>query len=175
MKTILVFVTSLDGKITKWGYSNIKAWSSKSDQLYFSKLWNESPLIIMGSKTYEGNPPTPSPDHLVIVMSKKTSTFKELQVPGQLEFTDDTPIQIFERFKKDGYQQMTVVGGSQVATSFLKEQLIDEIWLTIEPFIFGSGGNFVVQQDLDISLKLLHCDKVNEQGTLITKYAVQKK
>ena len=60
-------------------------------------------------------------------------------------------------------------------TSFLKEQLIDEVWLTIEPKIFGTGGNFVIEEELDIDLKLLSCEKVNEQGTLITKYAVIKK
>ena len=70
---------------------------------------------------------------------------------------------------------MLVVGGPHVATSFLKEQLIDELWLTFEPKIFGIGGNFATDVKLDINLRLIHCEKVNEQGTLITKYAVLKK
>ena len=70
---------------------------------------------------------------------------------------------------------MLVVGGPHVATSFLKEQLIDELWLTFEPKIFGTGGNFATDVNLDINLHLIHCEKVNEQGTLITKYAVLKK
>ena len=70
---------------------------------------------------------------------------------------------------------MLVVGGPHIATSFLKEQLIDELWLTFEPKIFGRGGNFVTEINLDINLHLIHCEKVNEQGTLITKYAVLKK
>ena len=70
---------------------------------------------------------------------------------------------------------MVVFGSPHVATSFLKEQLIDELWLAIEPKIFGSGGNFVIEENLDINLRLISCEKVNEQGTLITKYAVMKK
>ena len=70
---------------------------------------------------------------------------------------------------------MLVVGGPHVATSFLKEQLIDELWLTLEPKIFGIGDNFATEVKLDINLHLIHCEKVNEQGTLITKYAVLKK
>ena len=70
---------------------------------------------------------------------------------------------------------MVVVGGPHVATSFLKEQLIDEVWLTIEPKIFGTGSNFATEVNLDIDLRLIHCEKVNEQGTLITKYGVLKK
>jgi dihydrofolate reductase len=54
----------------------------------------------------------------------------------------------------------------------LKEQLIDELWLTIEPRIFGTGGSFVIEENLDIKLKLISYEKVNDEGTLITKYGV---
>ncbi len=64
---------------------------------------------------------------------------------------------------------------TRISDTYLKEQLIDELWLTIEPKIFGTGGNFVIEEQLDINLKLTSCEKVNEQGTLITKYAVIKK
>ncbi|HXB30351.1 MAG TPA: hypothetical protein VNW49_11060, partial [Puia sp.] len=57
-------------------------------------------------------------------------------------------------------------------TSFLQAQLIDEIWLTIEPKIFGVGDNFATGTKLDIDLHLIQSEKVNDQGTLITKYAV---
>ena len=70
---------------------------------------------------------------------------------------------------------MLVLGGPQIATSFLKEQLIDELWLTIEPKIFRQGDNFATGVRLDINLHLMHFEKVNEEGTLITKYAVLKK
>ena len=70
---------------------------------------------------------------------------------------------------------MLVVGGPHIATSFLKEQLIDELWLTLEPKIFGIGGNFATDVKLDINLRLIHYEKVNKQGTLITKYEVLKK
>jgi len=76
--------------------------------------------------------------------------------------------------KNTGWRH-AVVGGPHIATSFLKEQLIDELWLTLEPKIFGTGGNFATDVKLDINLHLLHYEKVNEQGTLITKYAVLKK
>jgi dihydrofolate reductase len=69
---------------------------------------------------------------------------------------------------------MLVVGGAHIATSFLKEQLIDELWLTIEPKIFGVGGNFVIEEKLDIKLQLISCERVNLQGTLITIYSVIK-
>ncbi len=87
---------------------------------------------------------------------------------------NDSPEKLFKRFASEGHQQMVVVGGAQIATSFLKEQLIDELWLTIEPKIFGTGGSFVTEENLDINLQLLSSERVNEQGTIINKYSVIK-
>ena len=174
MKTILIFVSTLDGKVTKWGDSQVTLWSSQQDQDYFKRTWNESQLIIMGSNTFNANPRSPSPNQLLIIMTGRPGTYKHLEVRGQLEFTNESPLALSTRFKGKGYDRMLVVGGAHVAVSFLKDQLIDELWLTIEPRIFGQGGNFVTEEKLDISLRLIQSEKVNEKGTLINKYEVVK-
>jgi dihydrofolate reductase len=174
VKKILVFVSTLDGKITKWDNPKIKSWSSKSDQDYFKSLWNDSPLIIMGSETYNADPIRPSAKHLILVMTGKPLKYKSAEVPGQLEFTNESPLQLTAKFENAGIEKMVIVGGAHIATSFLKENLVDELWLTIEPKIFGKGSNFVTDEKLDIRLKLLDFERANEQGTLITKYSVIK-
>jgi dihydrofolate reductase len=175
MKIILIFVSTLDGKVTKWGDSHIKLWSSHQDQDYYKKIWNESHLIVMGSNTFNAEPLNPSSNHQLIIMTGHPDKYKSLEISEQIEFTNQSPVELTARFMRKGHEQMLVVGGPHVATSFLKEQLIDELWLTFEPKIFGIGGNFVTGGKLDINLRLIHCEKVNEQGTLITKYAVLKK
>jgi dihydrofolate reductase len=107
-------------------------------------------------------------------MTSHPDRYKSFEVPGQMEFTNETPVELSARFATKGHQQMLVVGGPHVATSFLKEQLIDELWLTLEPKIFGTGDNFATGAKLDIDLRLIQSEKVNDQGTLITKYAVLK-
>jgi dihydrofolate reductase len=174
MKTILIFVSTLDGKVTKWGESHVKSWSSPQDQDYYKKTWNESQLIVMGSNTFNAGA-FPSLNHQLIVMTGHPDKYKNSKKSGKIEFTSESPAKLTDRFKSKGYDQMLVVGGPHVATSFLKEQLIDELWLTLEPKIFGAGANFATDVKLDINLRLLHFEKVNEQGTLITKYAVLKK
>lgn len=67
---------------------------------------------------------------------------------------------------------MAVVGGGHIATSFFKDELIDELWLTIEPRIFGRGENFVTEEKLNINLTLISCEKLNDKGSLLTKYGV---
>jgi len=175
MKTILIFVSTLDGKVTKWGSSHVKFWSSHQDQDYYKNVLNESKLIVMGSNTFNTDSFKPSAGHLLTIMTRHPDKYKSLEVPGQIEFTNESPAALTARFKSKVYKQMLVIGGPHIATSFLKEQLIDELWLTFEPKIFGTGGNFVTDVKLDINLRLIHFEKVNEQGTLITKYTVLKK
>ena len=175
MKVILVFVSSLDGKVTKWGNSLVRTWTSKEDQAYYKQTWKDAQLIVIGSKTYMAEKFYSSQELLILVMTKHISKYKQYEVPGEIEFTEKEPEEIVEQFKEKGFDTMIVAGGAHVASSFFEKQLIDELWLTIEPKIFGTGGNFVSEQKLDIDLKMISCEKVNEQGTLITKYAVIKK
>ncbi len=128
----------------------------------------------MGSDTYNPDPVRPSSSHLLLVMTSQPSKYKSREIPGMLEFTNESPLQLVDRFEKKGIERMMIVGGARVATSFLKEQLVDELWLTIEPKIFGQGRNFVIDEQLDVKLKLLDFEKANEQGTLITRYAIVK-
>ena len=172
MKTILIFVSTLDGKITRWGDPMIRSWSSESDQVYFDEIWNNYHVIIMGSGTYLPAPVKPDSKHLFIVLTKHPENFKKVEVRGQLEFTSDSPLVLLERIRKTGEESVLIVGGAQIATSFFKGGLIDELWLTIEPRIFGLGGGFVKEEKLDIKLNLISIKKANNEGTLLTKYKV---
>lgn len=174
MKVVLVFVATLDGKVTKWNGTEVKSWSSENDQNYFRKLWNNSRLIVMGSGTYNADPIKPSINNLFIVMTGNPVRYKKYEVLEKLEFKKESPAKLVSYYEKEGYEEMLVVGGPHIATSFLIENLIDELWLTIEPKIFGMGANLVTTEKLDLNLRLISCEKVNEQGTLITKYAVLK-
>ena len=174
MKVILVFVSTLDGKVTEWGNSHVRDWTSKEDQEYYKQIWKDAQLIVMGSNTYMAEKFAPSSQHILLVMTQHISKYKQYGVPGQIEFIDTHPKELVQQFQNKGFETMIVVGGAHVATSFFEKQLIDELWLTIEPKIFGTGGNFVIEKKLDIDLKMISCEKVNEQGTLIAKYAVVK-
>src|SRR5436190_6148005 len=92
MKTILIFVSTLDGKVTKWGDPHVKSWSSHQDQDYYKKVWNESRLIIMGSNTFVAGQRKPSPHHYLVVMTRQPDKYKNSEVSGQLEFTNELPV-----------------------------------------------------------------------------------
>lgn len=174
MKVILVFVSTLNGKITRGDDPEVRHWSSKSDQEHYSRVWRNSSLIVMGSNTYNLNIITPSTDRLIVVMTRNPELYREKQVAGQLEFSNTDPPGLVSEFSRKDYDLMTVVGGPQLATSFLKANLADELLLTIEPRIFGQGHNLVTDDDLDVRLRLMESTRANDQGTLINRYSIIK-
>ena len=173
MKVILVMVSTVDGKITKWRDGDSFSWTSKEDQKQFLSVVRTSNLIVMGSKTYDLIKPKPKKGVLRIVMTSDPRRYTALSVPGQLEFTDESPQTLVDRLS-GGFRQMFLVGGGAVNTSFFKEGLVDELWLTIEPRIFGKGKMIVSKEELDMKLQLVSFEKLNKQGTLLVKYQVEK-
>jgi dihydrofolate reductase len=67
-----------------------------------------------------------------------------------------------------------LVGGATINGLFLKHNLVDELFLTIEPKIFGSGKNMTEGKLLNSKLQLKSVKKINKIGTLLLKYKINK-
>jgi dihydrofolate reductase len=175
MKITLVMVASVDGKTTKWAESGIYEWTSKEDREYFFSLIQKSPVIIMGRKTFDAARKMMrlSPEILRIVITRDPDKYEKLSVPGQLEFTSDASRNLIERLESRGMTEALLVGGEQINTSFFKEGLVTEVWLTIEPLILGSGNSLVLGEEFDIALRLQSVERLNERGTTLMKYLVE--
>jgi dihydrofolate reductase len=48
---------------------------------------------------------------------------------------------------------------------------VDEIWLTVEPLLFG-GGTPLLAARVDVRLALLASERLNAAGTLLLRYRV---
>ncbi len=173
MKVILVAVTSIDGKSTKWGDPNIYKWTSNEDHDQFFSLVTSHNLVVMGSKTYTAARSVLklAPGRMTIVMTRTPEKYSHETIPGQLEFTGESAREIVEKFK-DTHNELLLTGGAETNLLFLKENLVDEIILTIEPHLFANGTNLVADEKLDINLTLLSMQKLNQQGTLLLRYKV---
>jgi dihydrofolate reductase len=178
MKVTLINVSSIDGKLTKGTRNNIYEWSSPEDFAHFKQTLSQHNLIVMGSGTFnhvkdnETAGLKPEKERLRIILTSKPETYKQYAVPGQMEFSDETPTKLINRLEKLGYKQMLLVSGGKVATSFFKANLIDDLWITIEPKIFGTGEPLVQEEAFDISLQLFETKRLNENGALLLKYRI---
>lgn len=174
MKIILVMVETLNGKTTKGTTAGTSSWASQEDQDYFFKTLSENNLFIMGRRTYEAAKENMqlSDDRLRIILTSSPEKFVNDEVKGQLEFSSDDPQSLIKNLAERGYTQAILLGGAHTNTDFLKEKLVSEIWLTLEPKIFGTGNNLFSDEQLELDLELLSNEKLNPQGTLLLKYHV---
>lgn len=172
MKVTMVMLATVDGKTTRGDNTNIYTWTSPEDQKYFFSLIKEYSLIIMGSSTYEASKSVIKleKEKLRIVLTHSPNKYSNQLVSGQLEFTDESPEKLLKRLSTLGYRKMLLVGGGIINGLFLKLNLVNELYLTIEPKIFGSGKNIVENQSLNTKLKLVSVKKLNKTGTLLLKY-----
>lgn len=174
MKILLVMVASVDGKANKGNSSNVTEWTSKEDQSHFGALLKASKLILVGRKTFEQYKSTLSnlDDALCVVLTKGSDSQKDI-LPGQsLWFTGDSLDRVIQRLEKLDHQKALLIGGPTVNEAFLKAGLVNEVWLTIEPRLLGSGLNVAGNEPLNIEMQLMSVTKLNRNGTLLVKYKV---
>jgi len=65
-----------------------------------------------------------------------------------------------------------LIGGGKLNSEFLTRGLVDEIWLTLNPFILGEGRPFIAPKNFDKELKLQSCKQITKDRLLV-KYSVQ--
>lgn len=172
MRVTMVMLSSIDGKTTYGNDKNVYSWSSIEDQKHFFSLIKNNNLIVMGRATYDASRPVIKLEKgkLRIVVTHNPKKYFKQSVKDQLEFSDEAPNKLIKRMTSLGYKKMLLVGGAIINSLFLKQNLVNELYLTIEPKIFGKGKDIVEGQLLNKSLRLINIKKINKTGTLLLKY-----
>ncbi|OGK39445.1 hypothetical protein A3F34_00685 [Candidatus Roizmanbacteria bacterium RIFCSPHIGHO2_12_FULL_44_10] len=172
MKIIAVVVQSVNGRITNGNDDRVYKWTSEEDKKHLREMTAAASLIVMGSSTYDAFKQylKLSPTTLRIVMTSHPEKYRDEVVAGQLEFSSQTPGELVETYGKKGHKKLLLLGGSKVYSSFMEAKLINELLLTVEPLLFGSGKPLVEGSETT-SLKLISCKQLNEKGTLLLHYS----
>lgn len=139
-KVILYIATSLDGFIadSKGDVDWLPTPQSDNDLevVGYNNLMRRIDTIVMGSSSYEqiinfGEWGWPSKQTYVFTGRSLTN-----EVP-YIHFTKDSPKDFMQELKSD--KDIWLLGGAKLAQSFAKEDLIDEVVVTIVPQTLGSG------------------------------------
>lgn len=169
MKTILLMAVTVDGKIAK--HANHPAdWTSRADKQTFVEETKKAGVIIMGETTFN-TIGKPLPGRLNIVMCLTPDKTRDLL--GVLEFTNKPPAVLLKELAERGYQSVILGGGATINGLFLKENLIDEVWLTIEPRLFGDGLPLFNNADVNLELELLEVIKL-DLNVIQIRYKIKK-
>jgi len=175
MDSIGIVVISLDGRITRPAEEGV-SFNSAADRKYFREALQEFDCCVLGAKTFlaskTGILANLSPERLRIVLTRHPVQYTAYHQPGLLEFINASPQEVMADLQRRNKHRCAVLGGGEIYALFLTHHLLDELWITVEPLIFGAGKLFVPSQ-IDVQLSLKECVQLSED-TLLLKYAVQR-
>ena len=171
MKITILAAMTIDGKIAR-NEAHFVDWSSREDKSLFRAATKQAGVMIVGNNTFKTFP-SPLPGRLHIVLT--STTIDKVDIPGEVEYTSQSPYDIVATLEARGYTEAVLVGGALVNSLFLKAGLVDEIWLTLEPLIFGSGIDLFRSTEFDLRARLISMEKLNEEGALHLRYALRDK
>jgi len=168
MKVVLYMAITTNGMIAR---KNLETpWSDEEFTSYYEKV-KEIGNVIVGSRTYPqflesdivsmGNP-------LMVVLTRSEKVSSKENVVFVSSAT-----KALELIKDKGFEQALVTGGGETNKAFLETGLIDEIYLDIEPLIFGDGIPLFSPSNVELKLKLLETKKISDQ-TIQLHYKVEK-
>lgn len=160
MKVILYMAMSANGFIAKaddnTDFVSAAEWES------FRSMIRKVGNMVIGRRTYDimrKSNEFSGFDKAKVVVVTQDKIFKAY---GLNHFIAGSAQQAVAFLEKQGFGEALVAGGGILNSSFMKQNLIDEIYLDIEPVIFGKGIRVFAEDDFEVRLKLVGIKKISE-------------
>jgi dihydrofolate reductase len=174
MRIIMIAAQSLDGYITQQDKPG-SAFTSEADKTFFREALREFDCSISGASCYRAardgfRRSLSSNTRYNVVLTRDPTRFATDAVPERLDFRNAPPPAIRDDLVSRGHRACALLGGSQIYRLFLDAQLVDELWLTVEPRLFGRGTPLVAGP-CNFTLKL-RSNQPLSADTLLLKYGV---
>jgi len=165
MNCFIIAALSADGCIAKDDKHSPFNWTSKEDKKRFIEFTKKAGVVVMGSSTY-ATLPGALKERVNIVYSR-SKKFEGAEV------TAKEPAELLTELEGRGFKEVAICGGSHIYTMFMKAKVVDRLFLTIEPILFGKGVN-LFNEDLLFHMNLVSTSQA-ENGALLLEYAVDYK
>lgn len=164
MKVFIIAALTADGFIGR-SSDHFPDWTGKADKQFFTEVTKQAGLMIMGRSTYDtiGRP----------LPGRKTIVYTSRSIDNhEVETTQLHPAELLTELEDQGYSEVAICGGQAIYDLFLASGLVDEVYLTIAPVLFGKGLT-LAKTEVATSLKLLDVAKLDDD-TIVAKYKVEK-
>lgn len=168
MKVFIIVAISVDGFIGLNSHHEAD-WTSKEDKQLFVKMTKEAGVMVMGSSTFN-TIGRGLPGRKTIVYTSKPESFGKYE--GDVEATNEAPKDLIKRLENEGYESVAVCGGAQIYSLFLKSGVVTDLYITVEPVIFGSGVPLFTDAN-SVKVSLAEQSMINDQ-VIFLHYEVSK-
>jgi dihydrofolate reductase len=166
MTCFIIAALSADGYIARDSSAPSTAWTGKADKKRFVEISKHAGVVVMGQNTWKTFGGRPLKDRLNIVYSPERLP----DMPEGTETTTKSPSELLTELESRGFKEVAICGGSMIYTMFMKSGLVNKLYLTVEPIIFGDGVR-LFKESLDSRLNLVSCAQT-EEGALLQEYDV---
>lgn len=169
---VLIAAQSIDGFIARHDRPGTD-FCSDEDAQFLRESLRDFDSLIMGRKTYDNlrkqiqNSTTTR--FLRKIVTKTPGQYQEEEKPDLIEFTNAGLQAILDELSQRGRTRTALLGGGEIYTQFLEANLVDELWITVEPFVFGKGTP-LASTPINKQFRLLSSEQLGEH-TLLLKYA----
>lgn len=164
-----IIAATIDGRIA-YHAEHPTTWTSPEDKVSLRSLLDESGVIVVGRRTYDlAREPLSKRNCIVLTRSVPASE----QQNGKMLLLNPAGASLPNALEK--YPTVAVLGGTQTYTYCLENDLLDELYLTIEPVVFGKGlPIFSTDRETEVSFVLRDVERLNANGTILFHYKRQK-
>lgn len=167
MKFSIIAAIAQNGVI---GLNGSMPWRLKSDLQRFKRITINSP-IIMGRKTWESLPaPLKNRSHIILTRDISYETkFDNVVVVNSLQEAQNIAIKEAIKLNK---QEIFIIGGAQIYYKFLKEKLVDKLYITW--ILDAPHGDTIFALDIDnwnkIYKEIVERDEKDSSETIFEIY-----
>ncbi len=187
MKTFISAALTADGYIAK-ETNHAAFWTSKEDKKRFVELTKRAGVVVMGLTTFRTlGKPLKGRTNIVYspeAFEGETKTYGTGEIAGAdvsttetkgetetiVERTTDSPADLLKKLENRGFKEVAICGGASIYNMFMKSGLVETLYLTIEPIMFGKGIR-LFNDDMEHKLTLKNCVQT-EGGSLLLEYDV---
>ena len=180
MILVLYMAVSLDGIAALDSQTGIERYGSPEDHDFFLSGSKACGAVIMGKNTSLGCKVSGVPnfvlthDPKLLQAQDGRCSDASLQTNGrgagfERVYLSGEPREICAELERRGIKKAALLGGPATNLRFLREGLVDEIFLTVEPVTIGRGIHFL-NEPLETRWTLADTKILNERGTLVLHY-----
>lgn len=141
-------------------------WTSKEDWRSFQQSLSRADAVVTGRNTYMAAAKRLRKRNTFVLSSRP----KTLTRRGTVTFVNPAKINLPKLLA--GYKSVAVLGGGAVYRFMLENGLLDELFITIEPLIFGRGKEMFAGGTKTTRVNLLSVKRFNRTGALLLHYQI---
>lgn len=168
MKIILYMAMTANGLIAK--EDDDTSWISKKEWDSYSAMVRKAGCMVIGRRTYH-----------ILTKQPEFREFKKVKivVVSSKKFKTLSPLHIVAKSPKEALKELwdsdtvVVAGGGILNSAFMKEKLVDEIYIDVEPVVFGKGIRLFADSEFETKLELVGTRKISKNEIQL-HYKVKK-